>query len=203
VRERAGSASASLSVTSSASGSAQTVSLSGTASQSAFTVAPPPNGSGTTTVKSGQTADYNLVLTPVAGYSGTLTLNCGGLPAHAACTFTPPSLTIANGSPANFTVAISTTDAQANGFSITFRGTGPLLGLCLLPLWWKARKPRRTAVLWILCTLLLAALGCGGKSSTPTPTPSALKVAPGTYTVQVLATDGVTTSKTLLSLIVQ
>jgi hypothetical protein len=203
--QSAGSASASLSVTSSASGSAQTVSLSGAASQSAFTVAPPPNGSGTTTVISGQTADYNLVLTPVAGYSGTLTLTCGGLPAHAACTFTPPSLTIAKGSPTNFTVAISTTDTQANGFSVLFRGTGPLLGLCLLPLWWKARKPRRTVVLGMLCTLLLvASTGCGGKSSsTPTPTPSALKVAPGTYTVQVLATDGVTTSKTPLSLIVQ
>jgi len=203
--QSAGGASASLSVTSSASGSAQTVSLSGAASQSAFTVAPPPNGSGTTTVISGQTADYSLVLTPVAGYSGTLTLNCDGLPAHAACTFTPSSLTIANGSSANFTVTISTTDAQANGFSDPFRETGPFLGLCLLPLWWKARKPRRTVLLGMLCALLLvASTGCGGKSSsTPTPTPSALKVAPGTYTVQVLATDGVTTSKTPLSLIVQ
>jgi hypothetical protein len=60
--------------------------------------------------------------------------------------------------------------------------------------------------------LLLAAVmlfgvmaGCGGGSnSTPpaTPPPTA-KVAPGTYTIQIIATDGITTAKTPLSLIVQ
>jgi hypothetical protein len=44
----------------------------------------------------------------------------------------------------------------------------------------------------------------GGKSSsTTTPTPSALKVAPATYSVQLVATDEVTTSKMPPSLIVQ
>jgi hypothetical protein len=203
--QSAGSASASLSITSSASGSAQIVSLSGTATQAAFTVAPPSSGSNTTTVTSGQTADYNLVLTPATGYSGNLALSCGSLPAHAACAFTPPSLAVSNGSPINFTVAISTTDAQAHESTSPFRKTGPLLGLALLPLWCTGRKQGRKAILGALYLLLLAVTtGCGGNnSSTPTQPASVLKVAPGTYTVEVIATDGVTTSKTPLSLIVQ
>lgn len=86
-----------------------------------------------------------------------------------------------------------------------FRKTGPLLGLAFLPLWCTARKQGRKAIFGVLCLLLLAVTsGCGGNnSSTPTQPASVLKVVPGTYTVQVIATDGVTTSKTQLSLIVE
>lgn len=205
--QTAEAASATLSVASSANGSPQTVALNGTAAVPApFTVGTPPNGSGSSTVTAGQTASYSLVLTPSAGYSGTLSMSCGNIPAHAACTFTPSSLSVSNGSAVNFSLAVSTTDTQAVAFPALLRGTGPLLGLCLLPFWWRRRGSGLSALLCMFSALLLAAIaGCGGGISNPPPTtaPSALKVAPGTYTIQIISTDGMTTAKTPLSLVVQ
>jgi hypothetical protein len=205
--QSAGAVTASISVASTAADSPQMASLNGTGAAAApFTVSPPPNGSGSTTVAAGQTASYSMVLTPAAGYSGTLSLTCGNLPAHAACTFTPSSLSVSNGSSVNFTVAVSTADTQAAVMLRLLRETGPVFGLCLLPFWRRRRGSRSGALLTFSAVLLLGVIaGCGGgSSSTPPATPpAALKVAPGTYTIQIIATDGVTTAKTPLSLIVQ
>jgi hypothetical protein len=203
----AGTATASISVASSAADSPQMVTLNGIATAAApFTVSPPPNGSGSTTVAAGQTASYSMMLAPAAGYSGKLSLTCGNLPAHAACTFTPPSLSVSNGSAVNFTVAVSTADTQSAALPRLFPEAVPVLGLCLLP-FWRRRRGSRSGTLLLLAVVLLSGImaGCGGGSnSTPTATPpSTAKVAPGTYTVQIIATDGVTTAKTPLSLIVQ
>jgi hypothetical protein len=202
-----GTATAAISVSSNAADSPQTASLNATATAVApFTVGPPPNGSGSTAVAAGQTASYSMVLTPSAGYSGTLSVTCGNLPAHAACTFTPSSLSVSNGSAVNFTVAISTAETQAAALLRLFRETGPVFGLCLLPFWRRRRGSRWGALLTFSAVLLLAVIGgCGGGSSSTPPVtpPAAAKVAPGTYTIQIIATDGVTTAKTPLSLIVQ
>jgi Abnormal spindle-like microcephaly-assoc'd, ASPM-SPD-2-Hydin len=205
--ESAGTATASISVASNAANSPQTVSLNGTAAATAsFTVGPPPNGSGSATVTAGQPASYSMVLTPAAGYSGTLSLTCSDLPAHATCTFSPSSLSVSNGSAVNFTVAISTADAQPAVLLRLFRETVPVLGLCLLP-FWRRRRGSRSGTLLVLAAVLLGGVmvGCGGGSngSLPATPPSTANVAPGTYTIQIVATDGVTTVKTPLSLIVQ
>lgn len=205
--QSAGTATASISVASSAADSPQMVTLNGTGAAGApFTVSLPSNGSGSTTVAAGQTASYSMLLTPAAGYSGKLSLTCGNLPAHAACAFKPSSLSVSNGSAVNFTVAVSTADPQTAAFFLILPGAGPVLGLCLLP-FWRRRRGSRSDVLLILAAVMSLGViaGCGGGSSgTPPATPpSTAQVAPGTYTIQIIATDGVTTAKTPLSLIVQ
>jgi hypothetical protein len=205
--QSAGTATASISVASSAADSPQMVTLNGTGAAGApFTVSPPPNGSGSATVAAGQTASYSMVLTPAAGYSGTLSLTCGNLPAHAVCTFTPSSLSVSNGSAVNFTVAVSTAATQPAALLRLLPEAVPVLGLCLLPFWGKRRGSRSGTLLLLAAVMLFGVMaGCGGGSnSTPpaTPPPTA-KVAPGTYTIQIIATDGITTAKTPLSLIVQ
>jgi hypothetical protein len=165
-----------------------------------------PGGSATATVPAGQPASYALSVTPAAGYSGTITLGCSGLPANASCAFTPAALTLAGGKAANFTVTIATQTPQAAELMGKFGAA--LAGiLILLPLPWRNR--RRVAVCFVFLLLTAGLPGCGGAGSgsgTTTPTqpvtPSPSTVTPGTYTIQVVASDGTTTQKLPLTLVV-
>jgi hypothetical protein len=198
----AGALSATVSITNNAANSPQTIALSGTGTQTLFVIAPQSGGSATATVAAGQPATYALSLAPATGYSGTITFNCSGLPANASCSFTPASLALAGGKAATFTVTIATEPPQASGLLGKFGAS--LAGiLLLLPLWSKRR------VLSVLLLLTAGLAGCGGGSSsgtTTTPTqpgtPSPATVTPGTYTIQVVATDGTTTQKMPLTLVV-
>jgi hypothetical protein len=185
-----------------------TLALSGTAAAtSAFTVAPSSGGSNSSTVNVGQTANYTLAVTPVPSYSGKLTLGCDGLPAHASCVFSPATLSITNGKPATFTVAVSTSEPQSSALILLFRRTAPVLAFALLPWCWRTRRyiiARRAYGLVMLAMVLAVAVGCGGSgSSQPSPTPAAATVAPGTYTIQVIASDGTNTARQPLTLVVQ
>jgi 6-phosphogluconolactonase (cycloisomerase 2 family) len=83
--------------------SPQSVSLSGTASPFAVTTS-----STTSTVKAGVTAQYALTLTPGAGFSGSVALSCAGAPQAATCVV-PAAVQVNSGSPAGFTVMVTTT----------------------------------------------------------------------------------------------
>jgi hypothetical protein len=200
----AGDASATVTVTDNAGTSPQSVGLSGTAPQPSFVIAAQTGGSASSTVTVGQPATYALFITPINGYSGTLALSCNNLPMNATCTFTPASLTLAGGKSATFTVAIATQATQTATLLQTV-SVGSVMAGCLF-LWPMGKKKRRRRATVAAATLLLfaAAFGifaCGGKTS-PVPPQQAI-VAPGTYTVQLVASDGTTKQVQPLSLVVQ
>jgi hypothetical protein len=179
----------------------QQVSLSGTSPQSPFLVGTQSSGSMTNTVTAGSTATYALKITPAGGYSGSVSLACSGLPANAMCVFAPPTLALSGGTAANFTLSILTQSAQtASLFSTAGLGVALAGFLFFLPL-----KRHREGIAALICfgALLLvtsiSACGCGSSSIS---TPQAARVAPGTYTINVVASDAsanrVTQSITLI-----
>ena len=203
----AGALSATVNIADNAANSPQAIALSGTGAQTPFVIAPQAGGSATTTVTAGQPANYALLLTPATGYSGTISLSCTGLPANASCSFTPATLALAGGKAANFTVAIATAAPQTARLLGKF-GAGLAGTLLLLPLpWWKRRTAAACFAFSIFLFFAVGLSGCGGGGSgssttTPPSNPSPATVAPGTYTVQVVASDGTTTQKMPLTLVV-
>jgi hypothetical protein len=202
----AGALSATVNIADNATNSPQTIALSGTGTQTLFVIAPQSGGSATATVTAGQAATYALSLTPATGYSGTITLSCSGLPANANCSFTPATLAPAGSKAETFTVTIATEAPQTSELSGKLGAA--LAGVLLLLPWWKRRRVAACLVFSVFLFLTAGFSGCGGGSGsgTTTPTqpgsPSPATVAPGTYTVQLIASDGTTTQKMPLTLVV-
>lgn len=166
----------------------QQVSLSGTSPQSAFMISTQAGGSMTSTITAGSTATYALTIISSGGYSGNINLVCSSLPANASCTFVPASLAVTGGTAANFTLSISTESNQTaaslrtGGLCVTLAGF-----LFLVP--WKWNRKRAAALIFFGAFLLITSVSaCGGGSSGTTGTQLA-KVAPGTYTIHVAASD--------------
>jgi hypothetical protein len=155
-----------------------------------FTVSASP---GAVTITAGQTATIMLSVTPVGGYGGTVKFSCGTLPSGVTCTFTPASVTPANGMAATSTLTVATTAPT----SAMLRGiAGPLQGIawasiiCLAfsprRLWRSNRQLMRSGVLLVLLMSgLMAISGCS--SSSPAITnPGTPK---GTQTITVSVND--------------
>jgi hypothetical protein len=196
-----------LSIFDGASGSPQTVSLTGTGSD--FSVV--ATGPTSVTISAGQIASYTLNITPVSAFNQTVALSCTGAPPNATCTV-PASVTLNGSTDTSVTVSVIT----APNSSALYYGGGSTLGALLasvliaFPLmayveWTGAvrrkRFRRRGLQLFAALTLMLMP-ACGGDSSggnTGTP--------PGTYTLIVSATatsDGATlTHNTTLTLVVR
>ncbi len=98
-----GSATGSLTVSSSDISTPATVALSGTG----FDFAVSTSGSASRTVAGGQQATYTLVISPV-GSGATFSFSCGTLPTNALCLFSPASETLNAGAQGNVAVEIST-----------------------------------------------------------------------------------------------
>jgi uncharacterized repeat protein (TIGR01451 family) len=154
----------------------------------------------TATLTAGQSFPFTFqVLT--ASSTGTVTFSCNGLPAGAACTFSPPILPPV---PAATSVTMSVT-TTARGAIIGTRlqmpgGTAALqlalfFALAVFSLKaWRDGKSRLTPAFSLIGMVLIVILvGCGGGGSStppPTPTPSPTPVAgtpAGTYSVTMTA----------------
>jgi hypothetical protein len=189
---------------------------SGTALQPNFTFAAVSN---TTTVNAGTSATYSLTVAGYNGYSGTVSFACSGLPALAACSFSPASV-VANGHvalPSTFTItttAATTSLARpiepaanpgAPTFLAAFGGFG-LFGL-LIAGSGKQRNRRKVklAVLLGISMLVMSftLVGCGGGSSGSNSTSPGTPA--GTYAVSVTAAGSapVITHTLNLTLVVQ
>jgi len=101
----AGTAAASISIADNATGSPQTVPITGTApflttSCTSLTVVP------------GQTAIFTVDLTPVNGLTPTVSLSCSGAPALATCTVAPSSMTLDGSTTVQAMVTATTTQAS-------------------------------------------------------------------------------------------
>jgi HYDIN/CFA65/VesB-like, Ig-like domain len=196
---------AQLSISDDASGSPQSVDLTGTGVAPAVWTAPATSTTATTT--SGGIANYALSLTSDPSFSGNLTLTCTGVPQYATCTLTPSTLTITPGQTASVSVAVATT----NPTTVSAEILAPLnritlaSAICLPLLGWRSHCLRKMAALVALTLIACVVFGCGGSSSVATPAAaiSAQKTPAGTYTLQVAASNGTFTQTQKLTLVVQ
>jgi hypothetical protein len=203
-----GSASGSLTVTSSAVSTPATVALSGTGFD--FTVA--ITGSASQTVASGQQATYTLVISPV-GSGATFAFSCGTLPTNALCLFSPANETLSAGVQGNVAVEISTGNgatarlerpsnakpdfarAKTAKFGLdrfSFPGAFTLAcGSLLLPL--VIRRRNKLFLLAVLAAFLAGAVSSctssGGGTGGTSGNGGGSNTAPGTYTIPVSVTS--------------
>jgi hypothetical protein len=177
----------------------QQVNVTGTSSQ--FQIGTQTSGSMSSIIASGSTATYALKISPAGGYSGSVSLACGSLPANASCTFMPPNLALSGGTPANFTLSISTQSAQ----TASLLGTGGVSVVLVAFVFLLPSKRKRASSTALICfgalLLITSFSGCGGSSSSA-PTSQAGRVARGTYMINLVASDAsanqVTQSVTLV-----
>ena len=171
------------------------------------------------TVASGGSASATVSLAPSSGFSGTVAFTCSGLPAGAACTFSPSSVTVSGTASSQTTMTIATgvtysppgsymarqnSPRKQNGAQIATAAIMPFAALLLFG----AFRRRRSFLALLPVALIAAAVvmgvaGCSGSSSsaastpTPTPTPS------GTSQITVTATSGAITKSAVITLKVQ
>ena len=190
--------SAVLTVVGSASNSPQSVTLKGsvqsTTNTAPFTVTPTSTG---VSVAQGNTAEYTLTVAPLNDFKGSIQFTCPaasastpGLPAGAACTFSPATLTMDGTTTKTVTLLVSTNGSSAS--SRPARMVPRSIFLALLPfsvMGILLINNKRRGVWFVvglvgLC-LLLGMVGCGSSSSSNTngdaPT--------GSHTFTVVATS--------------
>ena len=203
----------SLTVTSSAPNSPETLAMSGAGVDFALT----PNGATSVTVASGVVAGYPMVLSSVAGVPGTATLSCLGLPANTICTLSPSSATLGSSTQIIVHVATGVTAAASLDRPTLHNWRASVAIAALLPLGIFAGGRRRRRLATLLCALVavttLGLAGCGagrtipsdgsgsgsggGGSGSTTVTPT------GSYAITVSATSAGLTRSVQLTLVVQ
>jgi hypothetical protein len=166
-----------------------------------------PNST-STTVAPGQSAVFTVTVAPQGSYASPISFSCSGLPAVAACSFSPATIT-PDTKPATTTLTITTapqSESESESALLT-PGDGPgpltatwlmlpgmLLGMVVLA------APKRRKLL-SCCLLCLVAGGCvlqsacsGVSSRNFTPA--------GSYTIKVTGTAGTTQQTIAVKLIV-
>jgi hypothetical protein len=191
-----GTRSGSLSVADNATGSPQTVGLSGSGED--FTLGVVSGGSASASVTSGQAAQYSLSMTALGGFNQSVSFTCGGAPSGASCSISPSPATPSGNSATALTVSVSTTAPSAMP---NLRGSPPrllwLAGIMLLSIFTAAVKLGRWRASIALGTCALAVTlwaGCGGGGVGRSPVSNSGTPA-GTYTLTVTgsSTSGSTT----------
>jgi hypothetical protein len=206
---QAGTQTGTLAITDNGPTSPQVVSLGGSGSDFGLAVAPL-----TATMVAGNSTNFTVTVNPLFGYNAQVTLACSGLPAAAACTASPSTLTPNGVSPVTSTLTISTTRRTSVPPGGQPRPRGPGLplrpevwlmsALALFGLWsLVARKNRlrwATVALALTMMLLMGLAACGGGGTgyvDPTGTPA------GTYKVSVNGSSGAVTHSATVTLTVQ
>jgi hypothetical protein len=199
-----------LTITDNASGSPQTVALSG----GGTAVAISSSSTGLTIVSAGGSATATIQVSSVNGFTGTVSLTCAvayqaqGTPnSPPTCALNPSQAQLSGSSPASATLTVSTTAASASAaHDWPFHNSGfALAGLalvCLLP----RRRWRRGVLLAALCLVCAnGVIGCGGSQSanTSSSAPSHLGTTTGNYQVVVTANSGIITVSTTIPLTLQ
>lgn len=173
---------------------------SGTASSAGFGInstdasGHPMLSGGGMVIQAGLSMTVPIALTSYGGYTGTIALSCSGLPAPATCSMGQSSFTVTADGTKTFKLSIQTGTASSTVESaVLAKGCAPLfafgvLSSLLLSFTRKGTAVRRAALFVLLLSLSATLMGCGGASAAST---SGIK--PGSYSLIVKATDGVTT----------
>lgn len=155
-----------------------------------FTISASPSSA---TIAAGQSATTTLTVTPIGGYSGTLHFSCGTLPTGVACTFTPASLTPANGAAAAVGLTVSTTASGVAKQRSLDRGLSVIAWAGAIFLAFSPKRIRQmnrllthSLLLLILMSVLISLSGCNSSSPTPKPNPG---TPTGAQTIAVTAAD--------------
>jgi hypothetical protein len=196
---------ANLVLTDAASGSPQTVTLSGTGTSTTtpnFSLAASPT---TLSVPQGMSGTFKVTVTPTGGFNQAVGLACTGLPANSTCTAAPMSVTPTDGvTPVSSMVTVATTSpavvtppSSSPDTRMLLWRTVPLF-LAFSLLLFLARRQRFAIRLSMAAAMVgfLALAGCGGGHTPTGGTPK------GTSTVTVTATSGTLTSSATVSLTV-
>ena len=216
-----GSRNASLTFMDNATGSPQTVSLSGAGID--FSVA--PSSVATATVTPGQTASYALTVAPSGGFNQSVTFVCSGAPASSTCVVSPNMVALNGSASTTVAVTVATTAASLLVHEPPANGTPPiatyprptflisgLLGLALLASLLGRRKQGRPSLAYELTLALLFVAGmtmaaCGGGGSTTGGGSGSQATPQGSYTLVVSGTftsgSNTLTRNTNLTLVVQ
>jgi hypothetical protein len=194
-----------LTITDSAAGSPQTVTIAGMGEDFSFTASP---GSPTSaSVSPGWAATYSLSIVGVGGFNQSTTFTCTGAPSGASCTVSPASVTLSS-SPANATVTVATTAP-----SLGLPRHDPLPPILPAPpqpwLLWTMALAASASLAWAICggahpaarrsrtasapfaALLLVMLtmaACGGGGGGEAPPPSNPGTPQGIYALTATAT---------------
>lgn len=200
-----GSRTGTVTVSDSAPGGQQTITLTGTGSDFAVTTTTSSN-----TIQAGATATYTLSVASVGGtFSNAVSLACSGLPAGAACSFSPSSPTPgASNVPVTMTITTIVTSADATpsvparkspvyAAFMQLQGFG-LFGLVLAG---SKKRSKRLAIFMILALLVLGMMcmsGCAGGTGIGQPKNNST-----TYTVTVTGTSGSIQHSVPVTLILQ
>jgi hypothetical protein len=163
------------------------VALSGTGAAPDFYLT---TSSTTATVNASTSATYNLTIQTDPGLTGTSTFTCSGLPAYAACTFAPASISLSSSGTSVLTITTSQTQAAAVTTPMVVRfETVSVAALLLLP--FVRRRSYRLLCGFLLVSALMGVSGCSSSPSTSTSAPvSVTNLTPkGTYNFTVTGTS--------------
>ena len=180
---------ATLNIADNATGSPQTVTLSGTGVTSSVIITVPPGGSTTATTASGGTAYYGLMIQGAPGVTGTVQLGCVPNSALITCKVIPGTVTLTGGTTEvafaiqTFCQGATTTNGLAVPVGGIGGGIGGGLGLLLVSMVlggavWILRRNRPVALTF--ATLLLVAMGSAACSNSLPQGPNGATPA-GTY----------------------
>jgi hypothetical protein len=198
-----------LSITDNATGSPQTVSLSGGGEYVTLS----SSSSGLSISSAGGAATGTIQIAPVDGFTGTVNLTCtvayqgqGTASDPPTCSLNPSQAQVTGATPVSTTLTVSTTAATASSVhDELFKGAGisfaALLCFGLMP----RRRWRRSMLLIALCVAATAGfIGCGGSpSGSSSAPPSNPGTTAGSYVVTVTATSGTAAASITVSLSLQ
>jgi hypothetical protein len=196
---------ANLVITDAASGSPQTVTVSGTGTSTTTPNFSLAASSTTLSVPQGMSGTFKVTVTPTGGFNQAVALACTGLPANSTCTIAPTSVTTTDGvTPVSAMVTLATASPSIVAPPYSTPDTRMLLWrtiplfLAFLLLLFLARRQRFATRLSMAATMVgfLALAGCGGGHTPTGGTPK------GTSTVTVTGTSGTLTSSAAVSLTV-
>ena len=162
------------------------------------------SGASSQTVSSGQTANYLLSLANASGSTATFSLQCGSLPAYAACIFNPSGATVGASATGSVSLQITTSQTSSALRPVSIGGWQAIPPLCAIVLLPAARRGRRRWLLPAVALAITLAAGLNGCSSSGgggggSPPPPVTHTTPaGTYSIPItVSSTGVQHTVTL------
>jgi N-acetylneuraminic acid mutarotase len=175
--------------------------LNSTVDSAAYTITPPSTftlqaSPGSMTISAGTQGTITLTVTPEYGFNSAISFSCSGLPAGAACSFSPATLTPSGAAVTSvLTISTASQSAQRHSYGRSYAGGITFACTVVLLVFRRRRLPCRLFLMAALIAMGTAS-GCGGAStlggSGTTPVTSTVTVTATAITVQQAAAISLT-----------